>query len=76
MYLDLSVIRTKSGVVTIKKYDYFLILIHHWSLHINENCNCLNQPVIAGSSFSVILSVHRNTESAFDQFSSIYSSTV
>lgn len=32
-YLDLSVIRTKSDLVTIKKYDYFLILMHHWSLH-------------------------------------------
>lgn len=32
-YLNLSVIRLKSDLVTVKKYNYFPILIHHWSVH-------------------------------------------
>lgn len=32
-YLNLSAIRLKSDLVTVKKYNYFPILIHHWFVH-------------------------------------------
>lgn len=30
---NLSVIRLKSDLVTVKKYNYFPILTHHWFAH-------------------------------------------
>lgn len=78
-YLGLSAIRIKPDLYLknkiISSFWYILSFYTTELFHVDEKCSCLNQSLIAVGSFSLILSVHRNLQSVFAQFSSIYSPT-